>query len=76
MLQALLSHSPRYRMLFATHMMCRREPDAMRRVFGAEVASDPALYGELQAAIATLRRMMADVQANPERYFAGAVKVF
>ena len=36
---------------------------------------DPALYEELQAAIATLRRMMADVQANPERYI-GAVKIF
>ena len=44
-LQALLSDSPRYRLLFATHMMCRREPEAMRRVFGAEVARDPRLYG-------------------------------
>ena len=44
-LQALLSDSPRYRLLFATHMMCRREPEAMRRVFGREVARDPRLYG-------------------------------
>ena len=44
-LQALLSDSPRYRVLFATHMMCRREAEAMRRAFGAEVARDPALYG-------------------------------
>lgn len=44
-LQALLSDSPRYRVLFATHMMCRREPEAMRRVFGPEVAHDPRLYG-------------------------------
>lgn len=29
---------------------------------------DPALYEEMQAAIATLRRIMADVQANPGRY--------
>ena len=44
-LQALLSDSPRYRLLFATHMMCRREPEAMRRVFGAEVARDPRQFG-------------------------------
>lgn len=43
-LQALLSDSTRYRLLFATHMMCRREPDAMRRVFG-NVARDPGLFG-------------------------------
>jgi phospholipid/cholesterol/gamma-HCH transport system substrate-binding protein len=29
---------------------------------------DPALYEETQAAIATLRRLMADIQANPARY--------
>lgn len=29
---------------------------------------DPALYEETQAAIATLRRLMADIQANPGRY--------
>ena len=44
-LQALLSDSPRYRVLFATHMMCRREPKAMQRVFGPDVARDPRLYG-------------------------------
>ena len=43
-LQALLSGSARYRLLFATHMMCRREPEAMRRVFG-HVARDPASFG-------------------------------
>ena len=32
--------------------------------------SDPALYEEMQAAIATLRRMMSDVQANPGRYIS------
>jgi phospholipid/cholesterol/gamma-HCH transport system substrate-binding protein len=37
--------------------------------------NDPALYEEMQASIATLRRIMADVQANPERYI-GAVKIF
>jgi len=29
---------------------------------------DPALYEETQAAISTLRRLMADVQANPAKY--------
>jgi phospholipid/cholesterol/gamma-HCH transport system substrate-binding protein len=37
--------------------------------------SDPALYEETQAAIATLRRILADLQANPAKYI-GAVKVF
>jgi phospholipid/cholesterol/gamma-HCH transport system substrate-binding protein len=37
--------------------------------------SDPALYEETQAAIATLRRILADLQANPGKYI-GAVKVF
>jgi phospholipid/cholesterol/gamma-HCH transport system substrate-binding protein len=36
---------------------------------------DPALYEETQAAIATLRRLMADVQANPGKYI-GAFKLF
>lgn len=36
---------------------------------------DPALYEETQAAIATLRRVLADLQANPERYI-GAVRIF
>lgn len=36
---------------------------------------DPALYEETQAAIATLRRLMADMQANPGKYI-GAVKLF
>ncbi|HET8656102.1 MAG TPA: MlaD family protein [Longimicrobiaceae bacterium] len=36
---------------------------------------DPALYEETQAAIATLRRLMADIQANPQKYI-GAVKIF
>ena len=37
--------------------------------------NDPALYEEMQAAIATLRRMMNDVQANPGRY-VGELKFF
>ena len=37
--------------------------------------ADPALYEETQAAIATLRRILADLQANPAKYI-GAVKVF
>lgn len=36
---------------------------------------DPALYEETQAAIATLRRVMADLQANPAKYI-GAIKIF
>lgn len=36
---------------------------------------DPALYEETQAAIASLRRLMADLQANPGRYI-GQFKVF
>lgn len=37
---------------------------------------DPALYEETQASIATLRRLMADIQANPQKYLRGAVRVF
>jgi phospholipid/cholesterol/gamma-HCH transport system substrate-binding protein len=36
---------------------------------------DPALYEETQAAIATLRRVLADLQANPGRYL-GTVRIF
>jgi phospholipid/cholesterol/gamma-HCH transport system substrate-binding protein len=36
---------------------------------------DPALYEETQAAIASLRRLMADIQANPTRYI-GALRIF
>ncbi|HEX6924984.1 MAG TPA: MlaD family protein [Longimicrobiaceae bacterium] len=36
---------------------------------------DPALYEETQAAIATLRRLMADMQANPGKYI-GAFRLF
>lgn len=36
---------------------------------------DPALYEETQATIATLRRILADIQANPARYI-GAVRIF
>ena len=42
--------------------------------FGRLLA-DPALYEETQAAIMTLRRLLADIQANPER-FIGAVRIF
>jgi|GEM_PF-175876 len=34
----------------------------------ARLADDPALYEETQAAIVTLRRLMADIQAEPGRY--------
>lgn len=36
---------------------------------------DPALYEETQAAIATLRRLMADMQANPGKYI-GTFRLF
>ena len=36
---------------------------------------DPALYEEMQASIATLRRLMADIQANPGRYI-GELRAF
>lgn len=36
---------------------------------------DPALFEETQAAIATLRRILADLQANPGRYI-GEVRIF
>ena len=39
------------------------------------LAEDPALYEELQAAISTLRRVMADLQANPGRYI-GEIRIF
>lgn len=36
---------------------------------------DPAIYEEMQATIASLRRILADIQANPARYI-GEVRVF
>ncbi|MDR0786981.1 MAG: MlaD family protein [Gemmatimonadota bacterium] len=39
------------------------------------MVGDPALYEETQATITALRRMLADIQANPERYI-GAVRIF
>jgi phospholipid/cholesterol/gamma-HCH transport system substrate-binding protein len=36
---------------------------------------DPALYEEMQATITTLRRVLADIQANPGRYI-GEVRIF
>lgn len=36
---------------------------------------DPAIYEEMQATIAALRRILADIQANPARYI-GEVRVF
>jgi phospholipid/cholesterol/gamma-HCH transport system substrate-binding protein len=39
------------------------------------LAADPALYEEMQASIATLRRVLADLQANPARYI-GEFKIF
>lgn len=39
------------------------------------LTSDPALYEETQRAIATLRRLLADLQQNPGKY-VGEVKLF
>ena len=39
------------------------------------LATDPALYEEMQRAIETLRRLMADIQQNPAKYI-GEVQVF
>ncbi|MGI9189396.1 MAG: MlaD family protein [Longimicrobiaceae bacterium] len=36
---------------------------------------DPAIYEEMQRSITTLRRLMADIQANPGKY-VGALQVF
>lgn len=36
---------------------------------------DPALYEELQATISSMRRILADIQANPARYI-GEVRIF
>jgi phospholipid/cholesterol/gamma-HCH transport system substrate-binding protein len=36
---------------------------------------DPALYEETQRAVATLRRLLADIQANPAKY-VGQLKLF
>jgi phospholipid/cholesterol/gamma-HCH transport system substrate-binding protein len=36
---------------------------------------DPAMYEELQAAINTWRRLLADIQANPGRYI-GELRAF
>jgi phospholipid/cholesterol/gamma-HCH transport system substrate-binding protein len=48
-----------------------RDPDGTV----GRLLEDPALYEETQAAIATLRRVLADLQANPERYI-GAIQIF
>ena len=44
-LQALLSHSPRYRTLLAVHHLCRRHPEALRDAVGDWRARAPELYG-------------------------------
>lgn len=41
----------------------------------ARLLEDPALYEELQATITTLRRTLADIQANPARYI-GSLRIF
>lgn len=41
----------------------------------SRLLEDPALYEELQATITTLRRTLADIQANPARYI-GSLQIF
>jgi phospholipid/cholesterol/gamma-HCH transport system substrate-binding protein len=41
----------------------------------ARLLEDPALYEEMQATITTLRRTLADIQANPARYI-GSLRIF
>jgi len=45
LLQALLAHSPRYRVIFAAHWMAREQPGAMREVFGPAVGREPGYFG-------------------------------
>lgn len=40
LLHCLLACSPRYRVVFATHMMSRDQPDAMRATFGPQVGTE------------------------------------
>lgn len=44
-LQAMLAHNPRYRILMATHYMTRRHLSEVRETFGAAVGREPRLYG-------------------------------
>lgn len=43
--QALLAHAPRFRVLFAAHLMARRHAERMRDTFGPRVADDPDHFG-------------------------------
>ncbi len=45
LVQALLSGSTRYDVVFATHMMSRRHPNAMREAFGPSVGTTPVRHG-------------------------------
>jgi predicted O-methyltransferase YrrM len=43
--QALLAHSPRFRVVFATHYMARQQPEPMRHTFDEVVGRDDLYYG-------------------------------
>jgi hypothetical protein len=45
LLSALLAHSTKFEVAFATHFMTREYPDMMREVFGPGIGSDPLFYG-------------------------------
>lgn len=45
LLSALLAHSKRFEIVFATHFMVREHVNAMRKVFGDGIGSDPLFYG-------------------------------
>lgn len=44
-LHAMLAHSPRYRVVCATHYMSRQYPEVMRRTFGDVVGRDDGYHG-------------------------------
>ncbi len=44
-LHALLTHTTRYRIVFATHWMSRQHPETMRETFGDIVGKDDRYYG-------------------------------
>lgn len=45
LLEALLSHAPRYEVRFATHWMSRTHPRLMQELISPAVAADPLHYG-------------------------------
>jgi hypothetical protein len=44
-LQALLAHNPKFRILFSTYLMSRKHAPEMQSVFGSQVGRDPLFFG-------------------------------